>query len=408
MSANVIIVGAGPAGAMLAYLLASRGVATTLVERQSDFAREFRGEGMTPSGQRVLREAGLWEPFDQLPHTTVERAEVYYRGSLIAGEPVAWTDSEPPRFVSQPRLLEMLVSQASSLPGFMFLRGVRVIGLEQERGRVTGVRLAGRERDSVLAGDYVFAADGRFSMLRREASLDEPRKPQAFDVVWCKVPMPPFLKGRPMTVRGYLGNGHLGIFVPSYDGLLQVGWVIGKGRYPDFKAIGIDGWIEEMAKHVSADLAEHLRRSRRAVSQPFLLDVVCDCYRHWSTPGLLLIGDAAHPMSPVGSQGINIALRDAVVAANRFVPLLKGAARIEDLNLAAQAYEAERRPEVETIQAAQRKVPKLLFRTGRRADAVATVVRMVSRLGLARPLALLGRRRREAFLNGVTEVRLEV
>ena len=290
MSASVVVVGGGPAGALLAYLLASRGIAVTLVERHVDFAREFRGEGLVPGGQKMFREAGLWAEFEALPSTVFERAELHFKGRPVARVRLDWQDRLAPRFVSQPAMLEMLVDQASRCPSFTLRRGGRVTGPVVRDGRVVGVELAIGGAVETLEADYVFACDGRFSTMRTRTNLDHPCQPQSFDVVWCKVPMPGFYRDQPATVRVSFGGRHFGIFIPTYDGRLQIGWVIPKDSYPEFRARGITGWMEEIARWVADDMADHLRTHAGDPSHPFLLDVVCDNYQKWSTPGLLLVG----------------------------------------------------------------------------------------------------------------------
>ncbi len=405
MSHSAIIVGGGPAGALLAYLLASRGVPVTLIERQSDFAREFRGEGLTPGGQLMFREADLWEAFDDLPHTTFEGVELFFKGRRFA---TLQLEDLSPRWVSQPAMLEMLIEKATAFPNFTFRRGVRVTGPVLRDGRVVGIELSDPEGDECLEAAYVFACDGRFSALRKAAGLDQPRDPEFFDIVWCKLPLPGFYKNRPLGPRGYLGNGHLGLFIPSYDGLLQIAWVIRKGSFKDFRSKGIEHWLKQMAHHVSADMAEHLRENAGAAIHPFLLDVVCDCYPRWSVPGMALLGDAAHPMSPVGGQGINIALRDSVTAANHFVPLLLAGGSPEELDAAAAAFRAERIKEVEPIQAMQRRAPKIILSNSLLLSLVIWTVRGLLRLGIMGWLAAKFDLGPKALLHGMAEVRLEV
>jgi len=405
VSHRAAIVGGGPAGAMLAYLLASRGIATTLVERQSDFAREFRGEGLSPGGQLMFREAGLWPEFDTLPHTRFEKAALYFRGRRFASLDLAQLGDFAPRWVSQPSMLEMLVEKASEFANFSFLRGAAVAGARTENGRVTGLEMAGGE---ALSADFVFACDGRLSTLRRGTGLDQPRNPESFDIVWCKLPMPDFLADGAAEVRGYIGNRQLGLFIPSYDELLQVGWVIPKGSYRRLRDQGIDRWLEQIEHHVSEDMAAHLKNNADETVRPFLLDVVCDCFDRWSTPGMTLLGDAAHPMSPVGAQGINIALRDAVVAANHFVPLLRDGADGAALGTAARAFRAERIAEVAPIQRLQRRGPRILFGNPLLLAGLVWQLRILQGLGI---LGWLGRRLGtgpRSFAHGVTDVRLEV
>jgi len=407
MSLRAAVVGGGPAGAMLAYLLASRGVTTTLVERQSDFAREFRGEGLSPGGQSMFREAGLREDFDALPHTRFEKAGLYFGGRRFASLDFAQLGDFAPRWVSQPAMLEMLVEKSSEFANFTFLRGAPVAGPRIENGRVTGLELAGADSEP-LAADYVFGCDGRLSILRRETGLDQPRNPESFDIVWCKLPMPDFYRDGKAEVRGYIGNRQLGLFIPSYDDLLQVGWVIPKGSYRKLRDQGIERWLEQIENHVSADMAAHLRHNADASLRPFLLDVVCDCFDRWSVPGMSLVGDAAHPMSPVGAQGINIALRDAVIAANHFVPLLLDGAEPAVLDAAATAFRAERIAEVAPIQALQRRGPRILFGNQLLLAAIVWNVRGLNSLGLFGWLARRFDTGPRMFAYGVTEVRLEV
>jgi 2-polyprenyl-6-methoxyphenol hydroxylase-like FAD-dependent oxidoreductase len=145
--------------------------------------------------------------------------------------------------------------------------------------------------------------------------LHEVRSPQSFDLVWGKVPLPSFVSAG-ATVHAYIGNGHAVLCFPSYDGRLEFGWAIEKGSFGDLRKRGIDEWIDQMTEFGSPDLGAHLRAHRADVTHPLVLDVICDRLTKWSAPGLILLGDAGHPMTPAGGQGINIALRDALVAAN--------------------------------------------------------------------------------------------
>ena len=387
--------------------MARAGLPVTVLERHTDFAREFRGEGLSPGGQAMFREAGLWDEFDALPHTTFAAMELFFKGRRLLGLDFEWSADATPRFVSQPALLEMLRREAGRFAGFRFIGGARAIAPLLDGGRVVGVtaRMAGGHQE--LGADYVVAADGRHSALRQAVGLDRPKAPQFFDVVWCKLPMPAFDLDRPATMRGAFGNGHFGIFVPSYDGRLQVGWVIAKGTYKDFRRRGIDAWLEEIAGQVWPEMAAHLRATAGQVAQPFLLDVVSDLYWPWAVPGLTLIGDAAHPMSPVGAQGINIALRDAVVAANHIVPALQAGGG-DALDHAAQAFAQERLVEVRTIQNMQARAPRFLLSRSKWVDAAAWGIRALDATGLLRNAAKFAATRRHPMVHGVGEVRLTI
>ncbi len=359
---RVAIVGAGPAGAALALLFARRGIEVALIERQSDFAREFRGEGLMPSGVDALQQMGLGAELDALPQAAVSEISVWLgaRRVLTLGVADGPADMPLPRFVSQPALLEMLVAQAGKHAGFELLRGATVRDLLSENGRVAGVRVDGAGGTRELRADYTIGCDGRASLVRKRAALERERSAQAFDVVWCKLPLPEFMRGR---ARACFGRGHFAILLPSPDGRLQLGWMIAKGHFGDLRRAGIEHWIAELASNVPPDLADWIRAHAGEITQPFLLDVVCDHLDVWSAPGVLLIGDAAHPMSPVGAQGLNIALRDALVAANQLGPSLLRGGTQEELDAAARRVVDERLPEVRAIQAMQSQPPRVILQT---------------------------------------------
>jgi len=228
-------------------------------------------------------------------------------------------------------------------------------------GVVVGVRGDSPSGPREVAADWVIGADGRASATRKHSGLDRTRAAQSFDVVWCRLPLPPDFT---QQVRFYLSQGHFAIALPAPDGRLQIGWVIEKGAFGELRRRGVSDWLSELARAVSPDLGRHIEAHRDAVSSPFLLDVVCDHLDRWSAPGLLLLGDAAHPMSPVGAQGINLAIRDALEAANQLVPALLAGADPADLDAACRRVEALRSPEVREIQRLQALPPRILLRRG--------------------------------------------
>lgn len=403
-SGGVVVVGGGPAGAALAYLLVRRGVPVTLIERQDDFAREFRGEVLMPSGIDAFRQMGLAGAFDALPQVRPRALEFHLNGRFVRRFALPDFVDEGPRFVSQPAMLEMLVAQCARFPGFRFLRGETVSDLLVERGRVVGVTLRGEAHESVR-GALVVGADGRTSAVRRHAGLEVERRAEAFDVVWFKVP----LAGTglaPGTMHAFVRAGQLCLAFHTFDDRLQVGWIIPKGSWGDLRRRGVGDWLEEIARQVGPELGHHLVRHRAALEHPFVLDVVCYLLLRWHAPGVLLIGDAAHPMSPVGGQGINIALRDALVAANHLVPAL-AAGGAEGLDAAAAAIAAERLPEVAEVERLQRIPPRAFLRRDWWVRPLLAVVGLLVRFPLVRPGARLPAITR-AFLNGVRPVELRV
>jgi 2-polyprenyl-6-methoxyphenol hydroxylase-like FAD-dependent oxidoreductase len=396
---HFVVLGAGPAGASLAYLLARAGARVTLLERQTDFAREFRGEVLMPSGLDAIRQMGLGDALDALPQQHARQVAVYRDRKRLLQLKLG---EGGPRAVSQPALLEMLVAEAGKLPGFQLERGFTARDLVTRDGVVVGVRGDASDGPREVLGDWVIGTDGRASVARKRSTLDRARTLQSFDVVWCKVPAGELRD----EVRLYIGDGHFAVVIPAPDDRLQIGWVIEKGSFGALRRRGVEEWLGQLSETVSPDLAEHVARHRSDLTHPFLLDVVSDQLQEWSQPGLLLLGDACHAMSPVGGQGLNIALRDALVAANHLAPLAAGEADPAALLAASRRIQDERLPEVRTVQRLQGGPPRFLFqRSAFSRIAVGHLLPLLAKTGLLRPLAGLLLRR---VLHGVSEVRLRV
>ena len=401
MAKHVIIAGAGPAGALLAYLMARRGIGVTLIERQTDFSREFRGEAMMPSGIDAIRQAGLGSQFDSVPHFDIRTIEIRKGQQILVSIPVA--NIEPsPRIVPQARMIEMIVEEASHFPGFTMVRGATIRDLIQENGCVAGVIADTHDGPREFRADFVIGADGRSSILRKRAALKEDRILQGFDVVWWHLPPGVIDHG---TGRGYVGGRRLVILYSSPEGHLQMGWTIPKGAFADWRKADAARWYSELAPNLSDDLRDFLNANRDALAHPVLLDVICDRLLKWTAPGMLLIGDASHPMSPVGGQGINIALRDAIVAANHLVPVLsRDFSSPTQIDGAAQKVQTERWPEVVQIQNMQQTGPTLITSAiMSRIILNAPVVGLITRV-FAPAIA----RQFDPFLHGAIKVALTV
>ena len=394
------VLGAGPAGASLAYLLARAGAQVTLLERQTDFAREFRGEVLMPSGLDAIRQMGLGAALDALPQVAAKEVAIYRDRERLVHLPLG---DGGPRAVSQPALLEMLVAEAGKLPGFRLERGFTGRDLVTRDGVVVGVRGDASDGPREVLADWVIGTDGRASVARKRSRLDRARSLQSFDVVWCKVPASEALRNE---VRLYIGDGHFAVVIPAPDARLQIGWVIEKGSFGELRRRGAEEWLSQLCETVSPDLAAHVERHRGDLSHPFLLDVVSDQLEEWTAPGLLLLGDACHTMSPVGGQGLNIALRDALVAANHLAPLAAGDADPAALLAASRRIRDERLPEVRAIQRLQGVPPRFLFqRTAFSRFAIAHLLPLLAKTGVLPLLfgAVAGR-----MLHGVRKVKLSV
>jgi 2-polyprenyl-6-methoxyphenol hydroxylase-like FAD-dependent oxidoreductase len=397
----VIVVGAGPAGAALAFLLARRGIATALLEMHRDFERSFRGEGLQQSGLDVLRQMGLGESLARLPHSRIESLEIYRRGRLQARLPLRGLGLEEVQLTSQPALLAMVTDAAKAFPSFRLEFGVTVRDLLRDGGRVVGVRAETAAGPRELHADLVVGTDGRHSTTRKRGQFTELTVPQRFDVLWMKVPAPDFYRDR-TAARWETGASHVAFVVPAADGQLQLGLLIAKGSFKELRAAG--AWADGLVRDLSPELGAFLQQHRDLLARAVVLDVICGRLTAWTAPGLLLLGDAAHPMSPVGGQGINLALRDAVVAANHLCPALAGAADATAIDAAARRVAEERLPEIATMQGLQRRQARLLFEGDRWATRLTWwVLPILARAGL---LPFLARRRMRRFSRGTVPVHL--
>ena len=398
---RVVIVGAGPAGAALAYLLARRGVEVTLLERHSGFERTFRGDGLQPSGIDAFDQMGLGDRLRQLPQAIINTIDLYQGGRRRARLAIGSLGFIP-CFIPQPAVLAMLTAQSRQHPSFQLHMGTAVRDLIRAGDRVVGVQADGSDGPREFAADLVIGTDGRYSTVRKRGAFTEPRSPQHFDVLNFLVPFPDFWPDR-TTVRLELGPGCLTGGIPTADGRLWVGMTIQKGQYKALRAAP-DGLTEELLRRTSPDLAAHLRANAEALKHPVLLDVIVGRLETWTAPGLLLLGDAAHPMSPNGGQGINVALRDALVAANHLCPVLTRGNDDAVIDAAAQQVAAERMPEIVAIQEHQRKQTQTFLRSDRLSSRLAMwLLPLLAKSGLAH--LLIGKRLR-ALQHGVVPVRL--
>ncbi len=351
---QVVIIGAGPTGATLAMLLAQRGISVQLVEASRSFRRIFRGEALMPSGLEAIAAMGLADIVDRIPHRRLDGWEFTIEGRSIfkVDEPME-LGGESCTLMSQPAFLEAVLERAAC-ETFELIQGSAVRDLLWDGDRVSGVILAdGRE----IHADLVIGADGRNSIVRQRANLPLNEHPKTFDVLWFKIPTSPeFIENRFHAVLR--DRDGFGVFQSS-EGNLQIGWSLHDDD-PDWKT---RDWPEVLAAAAPDWLAGHLRQQKEAIragaqananERPLLLSVVAGCCPIWQVPGLLLLGDAAHPMSPIRAQGINMALRDVVVAANELVPVLSRSGNLAAIDAILPKIQSEREPEIIAIQRLQR------------------------------------------------------
>ena len=356
---DVAIIGGGPGGATLANILASRGVSTVLVERQKDFSKEFRGEGLMPSGNEVLEQIGF--NLDDVDYRKVEEINLFYKGGLEANPEIDFLRRGELRWVSQPQLLEKLIEKASGFDNFIFYRGYKAQDLIYSEDRVDGVLITDGNDEVSIKAKVVIGFDGRTSMVRRKLNFEVKEYKLQPDVLWFKIPYPEkFIPGS-QAFFSLFPKSFL-VAVPVYDEKLQVGWIIPAGSYGELRKQGQEKWIQYIKEKSPKGFADHLQKclDEKLISDPFILKMTLDRVKKWHKKGALLLGDAAHTMNAVGGQGLNIALRDAVVCANHLVPLMNGNPSNASLDKAFDAIEKERISEVSQVQEIQSRPPKFI------------------------------------------------
>ena len=312
------IVGAGPAGAILALLLARQRVPVVLLEAHLDFEREFRGDTLHPSAMEILDEVGLADRLLQMPHQQMRRfALSSANGTLSVTFSRLKTKFPYITVMAQPRFLDFITQEAQRYPNFRLIMSAQVDELIEEDGVVHGVRYRGHDGWYELRAALTIAADGRFSRLRRLAGLETIKTSPPMDILWFRLSRHKDDAMEP--VGGRFGNGLIVAMIDRLD-CWQVGYVIAKGGYQKTRAAGLEQFRQELVKMMPefADRVEELKEWK----QISVLSVESSRLAQWHKPGLLLIGDAAHVMSPVGGVGINYAIGDAVVASNELGPKL--------------------------------------------------------------------------------------
>jgi 2-polyprenyl-6-methoxyphenol hydroxylase-like FAD-dependent oxidoreductase len=321
-----VIAGGGPAGIMLGLLLARGGVNVTVMEKHADFLRDFRGDTVHASTLRLLDELGLTDEFARMPHRVIDTLNMSVQGTEV-GIDLSRIPGPHKHIALVPQwdFLELLATAAEKEPTFRLMRSTEVLApiireAPRKKARVIGVSYRdsdGQVRE--LHAELTVACDGRSSTLRTAMGLTPRNFGAPMDVWWFRLPRNP---DDPHGLAGVLGAGHALIVIDRGD-YYQCAYVIPKGRDAELRAQGIETLHRRVVSLVPW-LADHIA-SLTSFDDVKLLDVQLNRLRRWYTDGLLLIGDAAHAMSPVGGVGINLAVADAVAAAAALAgPLRRG------------------------------------------------------------------------------------
>ncbi|MEM7100466.1 MAG: FAD-dependent oxidoreductase [Pseudomonadota bacterium] len=354
LDTTVAIVGAGPAGMMLAHCLARAGIDVTLLEMHADFDRDFRGDTIHASTMEVLDQLGLAENILQLPHEKMHRASIYTPQAQYQIGVFERLKTKYPYVTLMPQthFLEFMDKTTSAYPHYRCIRSAPVNRLLRDPSdKVIGIgyRQAGADKD--LHAQLVVGADGRFSRIRKLVGLRPQTQNPPMDVAWCRLSAAATLSPGGIHIH----QGSLVVLLPRDDGV-QVGCVFPKGDFADLKAQGIEAYQKRLAAAVPA-LAGAVHELDHW-DKVHLLNVKSDCLPQWTVPGLALIGDAAHVMSPVGGIGINCAIADAVATTNVLVnPIREGTLSDDDLAKIQQ----RRLGPTQTVQRAQNFVQSQLI-----------------------------------------------
>jgi 2-polyprenyl-6-methoxyphenol hydroxylase-like FAD-dependent oxidoreductase len=323
------IAGCGPAGAVLGLLLARAGVDVVVLEKHDDFFRDFRGDTIHPSTLQIIDELGLGERFAAVPQQHVSKLSALTDQGLVTVANFDGMKLAHPyiSFVPQWDFLDFLTDAASELPTFELRMGSEVVDLLREKGRVTGVRYRAGGAELELGATLTVAADGRRSIVRRRAGLEPVTYGAPMDVLWFRLSRE---ESDPPETFGRFSAGHIVAMIARGD-YWQVGYVVPKGADAALRRQGIETLQASLAR-LLPPFAERTRHEPASWDEVSTLEVQVNRLRRWHRPGLLCIGDAAHAMSPVGGVGINLAVQDAVAAANLLAgPLARGTLTERDL-----------------------------------------------------------------------------
>lgn len=343
LSVDVCVVGGGPAGMTLGLELARRGCDVAVLEQTGHFNRSFRGETISPDAVSLLARLGILESITAAGALVNRKMKLTEHGRTLLE--VDFDDFPHPHRhpldVPQPTLLAILEQEACRHTGFALLRNTSAIGLVESDGAIVGIRSRGPAGEQEIRARVTVGADGRYSKVLEMSGLPYRRVPLERDVVWLKLPAPPDWSSDTYHIR--IAGGRHGLFIPTYPDLMRVGFNIPKGGLRDLRQAGLTG-LHTRLDELAPELADLVRGNIQSWSDTSVLDIFTSVVPRWFRPGLLLIGDAAHTLSPILGQGVSHALFDAMTLA----PLLSEAlAKSRDeVTIAAGEFQRIREPSV--------------------------------------------------------------
>lgn len=379
LTAQVCVVGGGPAGLTLALELAKRSVSVVVLEQSGHFDRSFRGESVSPDSVWLLDKLGVLGRLDGA-YQQMHRMEIVDSGStVLRADFTRFPYPHPyPVEMPQPALLSALAGLGEEHPDhFTLVRKSTAVGLVRDgEGPVTGVRARTPEGEVTVHAGLTVAADGRFSKVREMSGLPYTRIPLERDVVWLKLPFPKEWDDRTYRIR-IAGNQH-GLFIPTHPDSVRVGFNIPKGGLKELRAKGLPALYERLDR-LAPELSGTVRTEIRSWSDTSMLDIFTTVVPRWSCPGLVLTGDAAHTLTPILGQGVNHAIIDAVTLAPLVERAFAAGGSVAQLARAGEEFQQAREASVNKSRGLQLRQERLFALHGVGGTFRRTLYRTVDR-----------------------------
>jgi 2-polyprenyl-6-methoxyphenol hydroxylase-like FAD-dependent oxidoreductase len=374
MQVRCCIVGGGPAGMMLGYLLGRAGIDVVVLEKHADFFRDFRGDTVHPSTLQVMDELGLIDGFLKLPHQRLQKLDGMFGGTSVRIADLSRVDTKYPfiAFMPQWDFLNFLREAGQRFSSLKVMMNAEAVDLIRQGDQIAGVRVKTPEGMLDIRADLTIACDGRHSIVRERAGLAIDEIGAPMDVLW-------FRAGRPAQTENVFARVEPGKMMITFDrgDYWQCAYVIAKGQFDAVKARGLPALLDDVAR--MAPILKSGLSDVKGWDDVKLLTVAINRLKRWTLPGLLCIGDAAHAMSPVGGVGVNLAVQDAVATANLLAAkLTSGCPSEHELDAVRRRREFPVKMTQRMQVTAQNNIINAALKSGDRPVKVPLVVRLIT------------------------------